>query len=328
MLLRRLLPIIRVTWFVAVVIATLALFNYPRTWVQELISETALLWMPICVGGMIFQLSRFTSAPFSFIGSALFILQLMSVVRTVHVVMPYLYAAPKAYPTLTYAEPTRFLLVDISDRSWSGHPEAVSSLLDIENPSVVVALRYSDTPLVSQAAERYPFTLKSSLLADRTVEIFSKLPITSPERSEFGYGALPAVFGVVRIGEGADLQLGALDLLPAYSQDSFVKSRLTSRRLASSLRYSTDARMVVGAFRASVTSQIVDMYVDQLRLRSLFFDSGISKLRDLYEQSFDFERNLNVFSARNIEISHIVESHAADSGFSAIIFDARIPKNS
>lgn len=326
MLFRRLGPIIRSAWFVAVLIATLALFNYPRTWVQELISETALLWMPLCIGGLVFQLTRFTSAPFSPLGSALFMLQLMCVLRTVHIATPYLYAAPKAYPALSYSEPVRFLLIDISDRAWSGHPEAASSLMDIENPGVVIVLRYSDSPLRSQATERYPFTLKASLHSERTVEIFSKIPFQSQARSEFGYGALPAVSGVLEIGDGTHLQLGALDLLPAYSQESFVKSRLTSRRLASSLRYSTEPRMIVGAFRASVTSQIVDMYVDQLRLRSLFFDSGISKLRELYSQSFAFKHNLNVFSARNIQLSRVVESNAADNGFAAILFDARIPK--
>ena len=320
--------VIRFAWFVVVLIATLALFNYPRTWGQELISETALLWMPLCVGVMVFQLARFTTAPFSLFGVGLFVLQLMCVVRTVHVAVPYLYAPPKGYPTLSYAEPIRFLLIDISERSWSDHPEAVASLVDIENPKVVIVLRYSDGPVLSPSTERYPFTLKSSLTSDRTVEIFSKIPFQSPERNEFGYGALPAVFGVLQIGDGAHLQLGALDLLPAYSQDAFVKSRLTSRRLASSLRYTKEPRMVVGAFRASITSQIVDMYVDQLRLRSIFFDSGILKMRDLLAQSLAFKNNLNVFTARNIEISRVVESNAADDGFSAILFDARIPKNS
>ena len=325
---QRSVQLVRVVWFVVVLIATLALFNYPRTWVQELISETALVWMPLCVGGIVFQLSRFTSARFSLLGVALFVLQLMCVVRTVHLAVPYVYAPPKAYPTLSYAEPIRFLLIDISDRSWSDHPEAVASLVDIENPQVVIVLRYSDGPVLLQSADRYPFTLKSALQSDRTVEIFSKIPFQSTERNELGYGALPAVFGLLEIGDGAHLQLGALDLLPAYSQDSFLKSRLTSRRLASSLKYSKEPRLVVGAFRASITSQIVDMYVDQLRLRSIFFDSGISKVRDLLAHSVAFQHNLNVFTARNIELSHVLESRGADEGFSAILFDARIPKDS
>ena len=321
----RTIQIGRVVWFVVVLIATLALFNYPRTWVQELISESALVWGPLCAVGMIVQLFRFPTAKFSLFSVTLFTLQLMCVVRTVHIVVPYLYAAPKAYPPIPYAEPIRFLMIDISEQTRSAHPEAVDAIIDRENPSVVIILRYADVPVLSKSSERYPSRVSASLESDRTVEIFSKLSFRPPLRTEFGYGALPAVFGVLETGDGAHLQVGAIDLLPAYSQDAFVKSRLTSRRLASSLKYSTEPRMVVGAFRASITSQIVDMYVDQLRLRSVFFDSGISKLWELFTQSVLFQHNLNVFMARNIQISDVVEMHGSNDAFSAILFDARIP---
>jgi hypothetical protein len=275
---------------------------------------------------MVVQLFRFTTARCSLMGVSLFVLQLICVVRTTHVVVPYLYATASTYPALSYTEPIRFLVMDISGRAESEVPAAVATLLEMENPSVVIVLRHADLAARFPARDRYPFSITSSLHSDRVVEIVSKVPFHEPIRSEFGYGALPAVFGVLEVGEGARLQLGALDLLPAYSQDFFVKSRLTSRRLASSLRYSAEPRMVVGAFRASVTSQIVDMYVDQLRLRSLFFDSGFSKLGALVAQSFAFEGNLNVFSARTIEVSRVIESRGAGAGFSALLFDARIPK--
>jgi hypothetical protein len=313
-------------WFVVVCIATLALFNYPRTWVQELITETSLLWAPLCVVGITVQLCSFRRASFSLLGVVLFALQVMCVVRTVHVVAPYVYAAPKTYSDLSYAAPVRFLMVDISDRSWTAPPKALTSLIDAEKPSVVVILRYGTNTALLKLTERYSFTVTSSVQSDRTIEIFSKLPVQLPVRTEVGYGALPAILGVVETGDGAHLQLGAVDLLPAYSQDAFVKSRLTSRRLASSLKYSTEPRMVMGAFRASITSQVVDMYVDQLRLRSVFFDSGLAKLRELVCQSLLFEQNLNVFAAGNIEMFHVVEQHGASDGFSAILFDARIPQ--
>ena len=88
----------------------------------------------------------------------------------------------------------------------------------------------------------------------------------------------------------------------------------------------TKPRIVFGAFRTSRTSQVVDMYPDQLRLRELSFDSGISIVPELVRESFNFEKSQRVFTARNIIVSRVVQSKADDEGFSAVLFDARIPR--
>jgi hypothetical protein len=96
--------------------------------------------------------------------------------------------------------------------------------------------------------------------------------------------------------------------------------------MASSLKYATKPRIVFGAFRTPVTSQIVEMYSAQLHLRSLFFNQGISVLPEILKSSLDLRYNLNIFTARNIVISRLIESYADDDGFSAVLFDARIPR--
>jgi hypothetical protein len=68
------------------------------------------------------------------------------------------------------------------------------------------------------------------------------------------------------------------------------------------------------------------MYPDQLRLRELSFDSGISIVPQLLKESLSFERSQHVFTSRNIVMSRVVESQADDGGFSAVLFDARIPR--
>jgi hypothetical protein len=127
--------------------------------------------------------------------------------------------------------------------------------------------------------------------------------------------------------EGHPVIIGAFDLLPPWKQEDFLRSRLTSRRLASLLKYETTPRIVLGAFRTSATSQVVNMYPDQLRLRALSFDSGISIVPDLMRQSVNIEKGQHVFTARNIMVSRVVESKADDGGFSAVLFDARIPRD-
>jgi hypothetical protein len=240
--------------------------------------------------------------------------------------MPYLYAKRKPYPQLVYSSPARFLFIDISARKGNVHADALAAFIQVEDPSVVILTRYADTSILEGVADRFPYRVFSGSAETRVVEIFSKLKIQEPVRRDYGYAALPAVAGEFLTPEGNPLVIGAFDALPPYNQEDFVRSRLTSRRLASFFKYATKPQIVLGAFRTSVTSQIVSMYPSQLGLRALSFDSGISIIPDLLRQSFTFDTALHVFTARRIEISRVIESRADDGGFSAILFDARIPR--
>jgi hypothetical protein len=70
------------------------------------------------------------------------------------------------------------------------------------------------------------------------------------------------------------------------------------------------------------------MYPDQVRLRGLSFDSGISFVPELIRMSLNFEEGQHIFTARTILCSRVVESKADGGGFSAVLFDARIPRES
>jgi hypothetical protein len=240
-------------------------------------------------------------------------------------VWPYLYSTPKIYTKLSYAEPVRFLFVDISSRQGNAHADALKAFIDIEAPSLIVLTRFVDTSILSSVADRYPYKLISAADNARAVEVLSKFPLNEPPRLEFGYSALPAVLGEFQVQNDASVLVGAFDALPPYEKGDFIRSRLTARRVASSLKYASKPRIVFGAFRTPVTSQIVEMYSAQLHLRSLFFNQGISALPQILKSSVSFEHNLNIFTARNILISRVIESHADDDGFSAVLFDGRIP---
>jgi hypothetical protein len=240
--------------------------------------------------------------------------------------MPYLYAKQKTYSNLAYSPPVRFLFIDIAEVKGNAHGEALKAFIDVEDPSMIVLTRFADTPVLDAVADRFPSRYLSHPSNGRIVEILSKLESRSPVRLDYGYAALPAVEGEFLTSDGSPVIVGAFDLLPPFKQEDFVRSRLTSRRLASSLKYATKPRIVFGAFRTSVTSQVVSMYTEQLRLRGLSFNSGISRVPELLKQSVNFEKMVHVFTARRIEVSRIVESQADDGGFSAVLFDARIPR--
>ncbi len=306
-------------------LATLAVFNFPRTWWQEIICATAVIWSSVFLVAILVDLIRFRRIAWSFTRSLLIILQLACMARTAQMVWPYLSSTPKVYDKLSYAELVRFLFVDISDREGTTHGDALMALIDIEAPSIVVLTRFAAAPILTPFLERYPYRLISTVENERTVELFSKFPVKQTSRREYGYSALPAILGELRVQEDATLLVGAFDALPPYEQRDFIRSRLTARRMASSLKFATKPRIVLGAFRTPVTSQIVEMYSAQLHLRSLFFNQGISALPQILKSSVSFEHNLNIFTARNILISRVIESHADDDGFSAVLFDGRIP---
>jgi hypothetical protein len=306
-------------------ILTLAIFNFPRTWWQEMICATSLIWSSVFVVALLLDFARFRRTRWSPIRSLLVVLQIACVVRTVQMVWPYLYATPKVYTKLSYADPVRFLFVDISARQGNAHADALKAFIDIEAPSLIVLTRFADTPILSSVADRYPFNLTSTVENARAVDILSTFPLNEPPRLEYGYAALPAVLGEFRVQDDASVLVGAFDALAPHNQGDFIRSRLTARRMASSLKFATKPRIVLGAFRTPVTSQIVEMYSAQLHLRSLFFNQGISALPQILKSSVSFEHNINIFTARNILISRVIESHADDDGFSAVLFDGRIP---
>lgn len=315
----------RFAQLVIVSVATFALYNYPRSWWQELICETALVWIPIFVVGACIQLTRLIRRTFAVLTLVLVILQALCVAKVVEMARPYVYAPAKSYPKLSYSPSTRFAFIDVVAYGEKSSLKA-RALVEREDPDVVILARFTEAPLADVLRARYPHVLASSATSERTVEILSKAPIRAAVRNEYGYGSLPGVLGDFQTSDGTPFQLAAFDLIVSSTQDSFNKSRITARRLASALKYSTEPRIVVGAFRASVTSQLVDMYVDQLKLRSIFFNSGFSRLWRCIVESLELSRNLNVFTAKNIELESEREVRAEADGFMAILFTVRVPR--
>jgi len=320
--------LLRVSWLVLVIVASFALFNYPRSWWQELISQTSPWWSLLFIGTLCTQLRQAARVRFSYTGVILVVLQGLCIVKVVRVLGPYAYAPPKTYVSLEYSAPTRFILVNLKEGAPQVAVQELNSMIATEAPDVLIETKNVETPPMDNLRGRYPFILESSGSSGRMVAIYSNFPYESPYRTDYGYGALPAILGRFKVGEGTYFQLGAFGLLPSDSQDSFNMSRLTSRRLASALKFSSEPRIVAGSFRAPVTSQIVDMYVDQLKLRSVFFDAGLFGALKLLGRSIGFGPHLNIFTARNIQVRDVREVPSKSPDLTAILFAARIPRSS
>lgn len=158
------------------------------------------------------------------------------------------------------------------------------------------------------------------------MELLSAFPLHTSSLRELGFGARPAVLGVLDLGGDKTLELGALDLLPPFSEEAFLASRVTARRLATIARYSKRPRIAVGAFRSTEVSQIVQMYTGQVRMKSVFFNEGISGVVSLVGSCFTLNDNLSAFTSRSVMVSNIKRLRRERDGLNAIEFTARVPQ--
>lgn len=251
----------------------------------------------------------------------LLVVQVACATSVISTVTPYISHNKKENKDLIYAPPISIILVDDS----AGAAKSGEALLLPSADIVVIVKATSDqSPRVANEQE-ISSVVQSTAEGNRTVEIRSRLPFLGTPRRDVGYEALPAVFGTFSVAGGTALEIGAFELLPSFSQESFVASRLTSRRIATLLRFSDTPRMVVGSFRAPITSQIVDMYPDQVRLKSVLFNKGVSGLWRRFREALSWSSALNVFVAKNIILERVVEHEPERDGWRGISFVARVP---
>jgi hypothetical protein len=67
------------------------------------------------------------------------------------------------------------------------------------------------------------------------------------------------------------------------------------------------------------------MYPEQIRLKSVLFNQGMSGLWRRLRESFAWTSALNVFVAKNIIVEQVVEHTRERDGWRGVSFVARIP---
>lgn len=272
----------RTLWTALVVVLAICHLNHPRLWIQDLLCSASLYWIPFVLGDLCRNLFRaLKTRAIPALGIVLIIAEAYLVARVSSLAMPYIVPPPE--PPLS-AEPLPVVLFSHTDFS----PGGVAALVEAasaRNPGLVVLV---GEPAQLDAAEAaigasigaFPSVFESPRRAGRAVRILSRWP-AEPGDTGLGAGALPGLFVRLRVGDRAmPVLVGALDLLPAASQQDFFKSKVTSRRLATLMRYSREPRMVLGSFEATQFSPIVSMYTRQLRLRPAAAGHGIVRTYD------------------------------------------------
>ena len=170
------------------------------------------------------------------------------------------------------------------DFSPQGLPVLAREVAQRKPEIVALVGRANELEIAREALPEYPAVLESESpnRADNAerVLVLSKLEIGPESKTSLGIEALPALFLSMRSVRGDKLLFGVLDLLPADSQQDFFKSKVTSRRMATLMRYAPESRIVVGNFAATPFSPIVAMYTRQVRLRSVMFGHGLFRTFD------------------------------------------------
>jgi hypothetical protein len=110
--------------------------------------------------------------------------------------------------------------------------------------------------------------------------VLSQFEPSEESRVSLGLDALPGLFLSLQVPQVGPVLLGALDLIPAASQDDFFASKVTSRRLATLMRYREEPRIVAGNFNATPFAPLVNMYRRQLSMRSVMFGQGLIRTFD------------------------------------------------
>lgn len=298
-------------------------FNYPRIWWQEVVNCYALVWAPLFFVSVGILFKRVIQGGLTLTRAVCLILQLACLWAVAAIAWPYVSYSKNGPQGVVYADPVSILLVDedIGTHARGGR-------LELPRADIVVKLSANTKESVDVVASEDPSVSVQSLAEGaRKVVLSSTLPFSKPPKRDVGYAALPAIFAEVVLAPDTTLEIGALDLLPSMSQETFVASRLTSRRVASLLRFSSKPRMVVGGFRAPITSQIVAMYPEQVRLKSILFNQGAVALWGRLRESFARQSALNIFVAKNIVVEQVVEHHIERDGWRGISFVARVPLN-
>jgi len=301
--------------------------NFPRAWWEEVVSSTAPVWCSFFVVILIVQLRNFKIAPPSFLVALAIGCEVFCVASTIRAVWPYVYYRRSSDQTQVLTQPLSVMFIDHPSQESGEGPPNVSRLIARLNPDLLVVLGDAGGAPTSVASEHgLRCLLASQGGSTGEITLCSRLPVMAEPDTDFGYGALPGVFGSLRVDRAVVLELGVLDLLPTWSQDSFGASRVTSRRLATLMKFSDNPRVVMGAFRSSPTSQIAKMYVEEVHLNSIFFDGGLTRLVSVMKSALGLGHGLGVFTARSIVTAKVLEYSVARDGFSGISFEMRVPK--
>lgn len=97
--------------------------------------------------------------------------------------------------------------------------------------------------------------------------VYSRLKLADSPTTELGVDALPGAYVGLTNPQGGEVQLGMLALQDGWSEQHFARNKVSSRRLATLVRNSTEPRLVLGSRFGPPFSGLTELYSREARLR-------------------------------------------------------------
>ncbi len=300
-------------------------FNYPRFWWQELVCSATFLWLPIVLLSVALSVVRlYHGAARTWLSVLTASVGSYVVGQTLMISWPYVVGITQV--RLANDEGIGIGIfhaqVGASPQQRKLFEEKVREL----SPSILVISGTVDA-IVAQGSllERFPYSLGSSMQNPEPLVLLSQFPLLPESQSDLGFGALAGLYSKIAIEKDVVLEFGTVALEGSFSSQSFERSRVSSRRLASLMRNSISPRMVVGDFVATPLSQIVSMYNRQARMRSVFYGEGLSVFANI--QSFlQPYANVNAFASAGIEVQDAVVVSGLDAYRRSLFVGIKVPR--
>lgn len=263
------------------VFLALAFANRPRFWWQECLCNSVTYWFaPLC---LLFLWclreavrTRFRALP---LGVAL-LAQLYVCIVVAKQARPYIVF--NRWPQIEAASSKGISILYLDD--WNGESTSahVQEAVQRLHPSLVVISGRQVADIAHAVAEsEYPYRAQTPASEDGEIRVFSAHPLEAAAIEGLGIEAYPGGTVRVRVADTKIVELGALVLEPSFSTAQFERNRISTRRLASLMRNSEATRIVVANFNATPFSQFASIYVEQARMRSVFFGRGMERSYDL-----------------------------------------------
>lgn len=267
--------VLRLTSTIVSVLVALCFLNRPRFWWQQIVCDISLYLLPLLACLCLYSLRRLFQERR---GRALAIAGALSSGYSVYLIlsalMPYLWFDRWHVEVSPSAERLRLLFVDDCDIGETQSRE----LLDSYQPHVAVVIGGAREAFLA-STER--FVYRRDFDGATGVLVKSSLPLEDPNVSNLGINARPGGVLGVRLSRGKLIDMGVINLSPAFNQGDFERNRVSARRLASVMRNSDSTRLVIGNFYATPLSQFVSVFTEQARLRSVWYDHGLVKTYDM-----------------------------------------------
>lgn len=286
-------------WLTLLTVLAACHLNHPRLWFQDLLCSVSLYWIPlIAFGFLLVSWSCIRARACSVALLYSLIVQGFLLYRVSSIAMPYLrYSAWAAVENAPGRDIT--MLFSHLDFAAGGFEKLAE---EVARRSPGIAILVGQQQQLAQARDSFtdfPFSVESEPAG---ILVLSRFEPEEGSRNSLGIDALPGLFLKLRVPQAGTMLLGALDLIPAASQDDFFSSKVTSRRLATLMRYRKEPRVVAANFNATPFAPIVNMYPRQLGMRSVMSGTGLFRTFDLADPLVRLTLD-NAFVSKNIVVS-------------------------